>query len=446
MLTVKRGNGVMTSSRLKIRQPSKGLAVQRLSDLIKRNRCRIALVLGTSLLGSCAFTDSNRSIVLKVAQASKENEQRSINRFESERTISKDFQQQLKEMQPGIKLHPSIYAEESLEQELKVQTNSGLGPDLVITNSNQALSLAADGLTDPIKLTKELENLINPAALERVKTASGALAGQPVSQYLQLACFDKRKLKKAPKTLKELSTASGNEQVFGMVTNLQDLYWSLGSFGAGEALATSLAGKQATNAAHARLTQWMRWLKASSYQQNIVFLRNQAALRKALIEGEMSWISCWSSQLPQLREALKDHLGVAPLPNGDFGRATPITRLQVWALGKNSSKRQRAESLRLLNFIAQPWAQKTFALKYKTGYPVNPAAALIVRKQLSAEFEKFNEEENERVSRGDAIISAIDTRPRLEKDIQSTLNQLIFDGLSPEKAATELQTQIKDKR
>ena len=445
MLTVKRGNGVMTSSRLKIRQPSRGLAVQRLSDLIKRNRCRIALVLGTSLLGSCAFTDSNRSIVLKVAQASKENEQRSINRFESERTISKDFQQQLKEMQPGIKLHPSIYAEESLEQELKVQTNSGLGPDLVITNSNQALSLAADGLTDPIKLTKELENLINPAALERVKTASGALAGQPVSQYLQLACFDKRKLKKAPKTLKELSTASGNGQVFGMVTNLQDLYWSLGSFGAGEALATSLAGKQATNAAHARLTQWMRWLKASSYQQNIVFLRNQAALRKALIEGEMSWISCWSSQLPKLREELKEHLGIALLPSGEFGRATPITRLQIWALGKNSSKRQRSESLRLLHFMVQPWAQKTYALKYRTGYPVNPAAALIVNKQLPPGFEKFSEDENKRVRRGDAIVSAIDIRPRLQKEIQSTLNELIFDGLSPEQAATELEAQLKAK-
>ena len=399
-----------------------------------------------SLLGSCASTDRQDAIVLQVAQASNENEQQSASRFHSERKISKDFQQQLKEMQPAITLHPSIYAAESLEQELKVRTNSGLGPDLVITDSNQALTLLAEGTTVPIQLTEEKRVLISPSALERVKTANGTLAGQPVSQYLQLACFDKRKLKEPPKTLKELSAASGRGKVFGMVTNLQDLYWSLGSFGAGEALASSLAGKKPTVATHERLTQWMRWLKASSYQQNIVFLRNQAALRKALIEGEMSWISCWSSQLPQLREALKDHLGVAPLPNGDFGRATPITRLQVWALGKNSSKRQRAESLRLLNFIAQPWAQKTFALKYKTGYPVNPAAALIVRKQLSAEFEKFNEEENERVSRGDAIISAIDTRPRLEKNIQSTLNQLIFDGLSPEKAATELQTQIKDKR
>ena len=419
--------------------------MQRLLALLKSNRCRIAVLLSTSLLGSCAITDRQDSTLLQVAKASNENEQQSANRFNSERKISNDFQQQLKELQPAIKLHPSIYPAESLEQELRVRTNSGLGPDLVITDSNQALTLLAEGITTPVKLTEEKRLLISPSALERVKTANGTLAGQPVSQYLQLACFDKRKLKEPPKTLTELSAASGRGNVFGMVTNLQDLYWSLGSFGAGEALATSLAGKKATVAAHERLTQWMRWLKASSYQQNIVFLRNQASLRKALIGGEMSWISCWSSQLPQLREALKDHLGIAPLPSGDFGRATPITRLQVWALGKNSSKRQRAESLRLLNFMVQPWAQKTFALKYKTGYPVNPAAALIVRKQLTAGVDKFSEEENERVSRGDAIISAIDARPKLEKEIRSTLNELIFDGLSPEQAATELETKLKAK-
>lgn len=413
---------------------------------IRRNRCSIALVLSTSLLGGCAITDSQGSIVLKVAQASNENEQHSSHRFEAERKITRDFQHQLIQKQPGIKLHPSIYPEESLERELKVQTNSGLGPDLVIADSNQALSLLALGLTEPIKLTKERQNLINPAALERVKTATGSLAGQPVSQFLQLACFDKRKLKKAPTTLSELSADSGKGKIFGMVTNIQDLYWSLGSFGAGEALTASLAGKKATEAAHERLTLWMRWLKASSYQQNIVFLRNQAALRKAFIQGEMSWISCWSSQLPQLRKELKDHLGIAPLPSGNFGRATPITRLQVWALGKNSSKRQRAESLHLLNFMVQPWAQKTYALKYQTGFPVNPAAALIVSKQLPAGFSKFSEDENKRVSRGDAIVSAINAKPRLRKDIQSTLNKLIFDGLSPEKAATELENQMKANR
>ena len=405
----------------------------------------MAFLLSTSLLGGCAITDNQGSIVLKVAQASNENEILSTHRFESERKISKDFQQQLKEMQPGVRLHPSIYAEELLEDELKVQTNSGLGPDLVITDSNQALKLAEDGLTDPIKLTPDLKNLINPAALERVAIGNGLLAGQPVSQYLQLACFDKRKLKEAPKTLKELSEASSKGKIFGMVTNLQDLYWSLGSFGAGEALANSIAGEKIPIAAHQRLTNWVRWLKESSYQQNIVFLRNQAALRKALIAGEVNWISCWSSQLPQLRETLKEHLGIAPLPSGEFGRATPVTRLQVWSLGKNSSKRQRKESLEVLDFMVQPWAQKTYSLKYRTGYPVNPAAAQIVRKQLPNGFKKLSGEENIRVSRGDMIMSAIDLRPKLQKEIQYTLNELIFDGLSPDKAATELETQLKVK-
>jgi hypothetical protein len=95
--------------------------------------------------------------------------------------------------------------------------------------------------------------------------------------------------------------------------------------------------------------------------------------------------------------------------------------------------------------MVQPWAQKTYALRYRKGFPVNPAAAAIVSKQLPAGFSKFSEDENKRVSRGDAIVSAINTKPRLKKDIQSTLNELIFDGLSPEKAATELETQMKAK-
>ena len=398
------------------------------------------------MLGGCAITDDTKPTLLKVAIASNENESISTTRFESERKISQDFQEQLETKQPGIRLHISIYPVEQIEEELKVQTNSGLGPDLIIANSNLTLNLLASGLTDPIPLTKEREQLINRGALQRVKTTSGLIAGQPVSQYLQLACFDKRKLDAAPATQKELSIASSKNKVFGMVTDFDHLYWSIGGFGAGEALAKSLAGEQPSVAAHQQLTEWLRWLKASSYQQNIVFLPSQSALRRALINGEMSWISCWSSQLPQLREALKDHLGIAPLPSGNLGRATPITRLQVWSLGKNSSKRQREKSAKLLNFIMQPWAQKTYAFKYKTNYPVNPAAAMIIGKQLPFGFANYNEAENARVSRGDAIVAAIHSEPSLEDDIQSTMNELIFEGLSPEKAATQLEAQLKAKR
>ena len=415
--------------------------------LVSRNTCHIVVLLSTSLLAGCAVTNRDGAIVLKVAQASNENEQKNfLGRFESERRINNEYIQDLSEKQPDIRLHPSIIPAEKLEQELRVQTNSGLGPDLVIANSNQALSLLADGLTDPLKMTSELQKTISEEALKRVKTSDGSLAGQPVSQFIQLACFDKRKLAQAPKTLAELSAASGHDKVFGMVLNMDDLYWSVGSFGAGEALAHSLADKKTTTEADKRLTNWLRWLKTASYQQNIVFLRTQAALRAALISGDMSWISCWSNQLPQLRQALKEHLGVARLPDGTFGRATPITRLQVWALGKNSSKVQREGSLKLMKFVVQPWAQKTYALKFRIAYPVNPAAAQIVNKQLPGGLAEFSEAEYLRITRGDSIVAAIQKSPILKNAIESTLSDIIFDGLSPEKATAQIKTQFKMKQ
>jgi hypothetical protein len=48
-----------------------------------------------------------------------------------------------------------------------------------------------------------------------------------------------------------------------------------------------------------------------------------------------------------------------------------------------------------------------------------------------------------RVSQGDAIMATIHSKPSLDNDIQSTLRELIFDGLSPEQAATALEAQLK---
>ncbi len=72
------------------------------------------------------------------------------------------------------------------------------------------------------------------------------------------------------------------------------------------------------------------------------------------------------------------------------------------------------------------------------------AAAMIIRKQLP--FKSADESEMKRVSQGDAIMATIHSKPSLDNDIQSTLRELIFDGLSPEQAATALEAQLKANR
>ncbi len=406
---------------------------------------RIAAVLSAFLLSGCALIEGDGpTTMLRVVQSSYENDDNSSNRFQAAETIQ-DFKEQLNQLLPDLKLHFSTIPSKSLIADLRAQTQSGLGPDLVVTDSSEALRLLSNGLTEPIPQTQESSELIFPSALKRVTANDGSLAGQPIGQYRQLACYDKRQIKDPPETLAALSAASQKGKKFGIATKIFDLYWSVGSFRAGEALAATLEGKKPTAAASQRLTNWLRWLKDFSYQQNILFYRNQAGLRQGLVEGDLDWISCWSSQIPQLTQALKTNLGIYHLPDGASGQSTPITRLQVWSLGKNSSKNQREQSLRLLNFMVQPWAQKTYSLRYRTLYPVNPSAAQIVNRKLPGSIDRISESELKRVARGDAIVAAIDQYPDRIEALQSTLSKVIFGGLSPKEATLEIQTKLKEK-
>ena len=55
--------------------------------------------------------------------------------------------------------------------------------------------------------------------------------------------------------------------------------------------------------------------------------------------GELDWITCWSSSLRELREnAMGDKLALAPLPKGPSTKLKAATKLQVWSLGRNSSR------------------------------------------------------------------------------------------------------------
>jgi len=202
---------------------------------------------------------------------------------------------------------------------------------------------------------------------------------------------------------------------------------------------SSLRGKQPTEQQTQRLVSWLSWLRDASYQQNVMFLRDQATLRKQLISGQLHWISCWTSQLPELREAMKGNLGITSLPAGPAASASPISKLQVWGLGRNSSPRQRQTAEELMQFIVQPWAQKTWALRYRTNYPVNPAAATIINRQIPGIENLYLFKAKQEIKVGDEIVAAIDANPKLAKTIQNILNEVIFQAITPARASEKIQ-------
>ena len=406
--------------------------------------CRRLLLLGVfctaGLLSSCSNNSRTPIKLLRVARILPTNEK--VTPVESSRSRKRlsSFQNNLWDVVPGLRIQPALYSEASVEAELERQTFSGLGPDLVMGDARVIQELSEAKLLDTVPITPEQRNAIAPGLLERVTNSRGEVTGLPVSQYIQLACFDKRRLKEPPATLALMSKQSGEGQVFGITQNFEDLYWSMSGYKAGSALVSSLRGQQPTAEQTQNLVRWLSWLRDASYQQNVMFLRNQATLRKQLIGGQLHWISCWTSQLPQLREAMKDNLGITSLPAGPAAPATPISKLQVWGLGRNSSARQRETAVELMQFIVQPWAQKTWSLRYRTNYPVNPAAATIINRQIPGIENLYIFKSKQDIKIGDEIVGAINANPKLAKAVQNTINDVIFGAKTPTKAAERLQT------
>ena len=400
---------------------------------------RIGLLALGVLLTAC----SNRSrqqptTLLRVARTLPSSEAVTTADSERDRKLLRQFQTSVREVVPGLQLQPSLYTESSIEAELRRQTNSGLGPDLVISDARTIHALFEAQLLDPVPLTKDQRQAVAPTLLKRLTNDQGQITGLPVSQSLQLACYDKSKLKTPPASLSELAKASSGESVFGIAQNFEDLYWSMGSFEAGPALVTSLRGQTPTAPETRQLVRWLGWLQDTSFQQNVIFLRDQPTLRRQLIQGRLNWISCWSTQLPQLREAMKEKLGVSVLPAGPVGQATPVSKLQVWGLGRNSSQRQRASSEELMQFIVQPWAQKTWSLRYRTSYPVNPVAAAIVNSQIPGTDELYLMKSREGIMIGDEIMASLDANPELNEGLQDIINDVIFGTESPAQAAGKI--------
>ena len=246
----------------------------------------------------------------------------------------RSFQNNLWDVVPGLRIQPALYSEAAVESELERQTFSGLGPDLVMGDARVIQELSEANLLDPVPITPRTTHRHRPrSAATRHNSPWRRHQDCRYRQYIQLACFDKRKLKEPPATLALMSKQSSEGQVFGITQNFEDLYWSMSGFKAGSALVSSLRGKQPTAQQTQHLVRWLSWLRDASYQQNVMFWRDQATLRKQLIGGQLHWISCWSSQLPQLREALKDNLGVASLPAGPqaLRRRSASFRSGLWA-------------------------------------------------------------------------------------------------------------------
>ena len=404
------------------------------------------LALGTALAVLSAGCSSWRPpTVIKVVRTVNSAETISSKDYERLREVTEDAIDHIRSVDPSIRPQLTLSTQTNFVDEIADQTQSGFGPDLLITDSDTALELYRRKLTDPMKISPE-DRADTPNYLFDLVTAEdGQLVGRPVNQFVQLACFNKERLEVPPETLEDMEQDSESNN-FGMALQLKDLFWSAEAFDAGEAMEAAMAKRPPDPDRQSKVTQWLHWLESASYQQNIRFLNDQRSLRKALISGELDWITCWSSSLRELREQMKDKLALAPLPKGPSTKLKAATKLQVWSLGRNSSRIQREKARVMIDFITKPWAQKTYALAGRNSLPVNQKAAKIVASKIpggTAALVMYAQESiKEKAAKGQSK-ARVFRDPARYQEISDALMDTIYDIRSPEESANDIINSLR---
>ena len=384
--------------------------------------------------------------MIKVVRTIDNSETISSSDYERLREITEGAIDQIKSVDPTIRPQLTLSTQKNFVDEIDDQTRSGFGPDLLITDSDTALELYKRKLVDPMELSPE-DRADTPSYLFDLVTAKdGQLVGRPVNQFVQLACFNKERLSSAPQTLEEMEQSSEDNN-FGMALQLKDLFWSAEAFDAGDAMEAALSKLPPDAERQANVTKWLQWLETASYQQNIRFLNNQRSLREALKAGELDWITCWSSSLRELREKMKEKLGIAPLPKGPSTKLKATTKLQVWSLGRNSSPAQRDKALVMINFITKPWAQKTYALAGRSSLPVNRKAAKIVASKIPGGTEALvmyaKQSLKEKAAKGQSK-ARVFRDPNRYETISDALLDTIYDVRSPEESTQNIIKSLRE--
>jgi hypothetical protein len=315
------------------------------------------------------------------------------------------------------------------------RNRAGLGPDLLLINGDTAKQLVNAGLADPFPLTPTLANLFNPGDLERLRLANGDLAGLPVIIHSQLACFNRKRLPDPPSTLQELLNASAKGHNIGLSVELSTLFWTAGSLGATDAWSRAVKGERLSRADVNSIENWTAWLQDASDQQRITFYSNQTSALTEFSTGRLDWISCSSTNLPRLRKSLGASLGVSNLPSGPGGSASPINRLRVLALGRNSSRQGRDRALAFSRFSVNPLVQRSITLGSQILLPANRFVKVPVQSSVTLQAMSDSQEASLRTAELANLLHVDD--PRLDR-AQNLITQLVFGEISPQGAATAL--------
>ncbi len=397
---------------------------------------------GRLQLGGCAELRRELPVVVYVAVGLHEGHRINRDTAVSFASHIRQLVHEFGKLHPNVLVQTALYPEAELREQIRRRNRSGLGPDLILTSSDLANEFLQQGLAAAMPLDQEERDQIDPGLLHQVLDSQGRQAGQPLVLFTQLACFDRRRVTQPPTTLKELLAQTATGTRVGLSLELGGLLWTAGSLGGLSGISAAARGLQPSLEQKQGIVDWMHWLQDANNQQRVTFFNDQASLRDRLAAGSLDWISCESSDLNGLWRSMGSHLGISTLPDGEGLRAAPLSNLRVLALGRNSSRHQRAMAIALARYSLKPLVQRSLTLDNRSFLPVNRYVNVPVRSSQVLATMVAARQQGES---SEPLLSWFHLHDPGVKQLEAVLVPLVFGVIEPE-AATEAALRILRKR
>jgi arabinogalactan oligomer/maltooligosaccharide transport system substrate-binding protein len=396
---------------------------------------RLIALLMAAVLGGCSLSKPTLPVMLYLAVSIEDDRQITSETALEFRKRFYNVVQQFRSLHPEVLVQTALYSERDLTEQLRRRNKTGLGPDLILTSGEMANALLAAGLVDPLPETPESKANTLPMLRLRLRNHRGQQSAQPLLVFPQLACFDRRQVQSTPTTLRDLLSAGAEGDPVGLSLNFRQLVWTAGALGAIPGLVTAVEGQPPSPAQQQGILNWLSWLQDANNQQRINFYPDQSTLRQGLAAGRLAWVTCSSSELQQLRQRMGAHLGVSALPNGEAHQASPLNRLRVLALGRNSSPRQRQMALALTQFSITPLLQRNLTLESLSLLPVNPHVNVPVQ---SSQVLTALVQAKEQAANSAPLLSHLHSDDPRVAQLEAVLVPLVFGVITPEMARDQV--------
>ena len=325
---------------------------------MRRPKLLIRLATGSLaiLLTSCAAIKAPKTLFITFGAPQESFESDT----EQTRSFFNTYIETFQHSNPDTSVVFNPYPNSQFFNQIKSDDRLNLGPDLIITEPLAAIELLALNLISELPDQKYLDSIYSPRIQSEAKTTSGyTLAPWIVNP--QIACFDKTKIERSPKTTEDLEAISSSGKKIGLASNLLDLIWTAGTQGAISEL-SSLGSKGTASQSYPAIQKWLQWLQQAALYQNISFHKEPRELARKLKENELDWVTCWGVRLGELKQAMGNRLGVAALPNGPTSKAFATYRIYGFSLGRNSSPTQRRMAMKFIRTSVNPIAQRKLQL------------------------------------------------------------------------------------